>query len=152
MCSRLWSFASSSHDAQRTPGLCQPFPIICFAWSRILSLALLRCLLWSWEKGAKGKISASVLSLCCPSPNLTHAPGEPPSKPGQRQSDGDSISCHQRFGPCTENCPHPQGNLVRSSHQTMQLQELQRQCRKLTWAGLDLTGPPCCRTPFLFKE
>lgn len=40
----------------------------------------------------KGEISAGIFSLCCPSPNLTHAPGEPRSKPGQRHSDGGSIS------------------------------------------------------------
>lgn len=40
----------------------------------------------------KGKISASALSLCCPFPNLTHAPRDSPSKPGQRHSDGGSIS------------------------------------------------------------
>lgn len=88
---------------------------------------LRKCLLGSWGKGAKGQISDSILSLCCPPPNLTHAPREPPSKPGQRHTAMEAaFPCHQSFGPCTENCLHPQGSPSTSSLQTTQLQELQR--------------------------
>lgn len=79
MLSARQAFASSPHHLFRLV----PHPFAC---------ALRKCLLGSWGKGVKGKISAGILSLCCLSPKLTHTPREPPSKPGQKHSDGGSIS------------------------------------------------------------
>ena len=59
-----------------------------------------------------------------------------------------AFPCHQSFEPCTENCPHPRGSPARSSHQTMQLQELQR-LRTVQETQLGRPGPH--RSPTLWN-
>jgi len=117
--------------------------------------ALRKSLLGSWGKAAKGKISAGVLSLCCPiSKPHPHCWGPPLQASTKAQRWRQHFPATKALGRAQRIASSPEALRANLPIRRRNCRTCRGygQCRKPSWADLDFTGPPRCRTPFLCKE